>query len=271
MLGDSSGVGVFWKHLPMNQQTMVEDFVSLKIVETNEQHALAADVARVCAQFFEISQEPLVRGLCVQLGYILAEDMAFLGSLRTDVYHDPLELFLPSKSNGQRSRYLTLFAQDVPDNSSLRQLFFRNTVCNAGNGQTLLSVFHSAAQAAVAQHRADQAAILQAVSVAVHHLYEQVRLPNYPDALSHEIAWSTLRCAWADEQYWLSVEELLLVGCHVGPDLQIYTRSLQPDGSGVFELLNRGLLPPVTVPDGFERVLLIMDEEQHCGQHYQRR
>ena len=142
-------------------------------------------------------------------------------------------------------------------------------MCNAGNGHALVHVLESAVQAALAEHREEQAATLQGVAVAVHHLYEQVHLPKYPDALSDEIAWSTLRSAWSDEEYWLSVEELLLVSCHVGPDLQIYTHSWQPDGNGVFEPLDRGRLPPLS-PDGFERVLLSIDEELHCGQHFPR-
>ena len=55
----------------------------------------------------------------------------------------------------------------------------------------------------------------------MQHVYCQVRLPKFPNTLTDDMAWSTLRHAWADEQYWLSVEELLLIGGHVGPELNV--------------------------------------------------
>ena len=34
--GDSTGVEVFWKHLDVEQQNMIQEFVLLKIREVNE-------------------------------------------------------------------------------------------------------------------------------------------------------------------------------------------------------------------------------------------
>ncbi len=121
---------IFCKHLPLDEQSIIEEFVELKIVEFNEQSSLTADLARACRGLFHPSQEELVGGLCVQLGYIDVEDQAFLGVLRIDVDHDPLELFHSSQSNPQRSRFKTLFVEDDNESSSLRQLFFRNRVLN---------------------------------------------------------------------------------------------------------------------------------------------
>ena len=122
--GDSIGVEVFWQHLPLEQKAMIEEFVPLKIVELNEQATFTSDLARACAQLFHPSEKDLVGSLCVQLGYIRAEDSDALAVLRTDVNDDPLELFRPSKNDPQRSRYDTLFAENDDESSSLRQLFF---------------------------------------------------------------------------------------------------------------------------------------------------
>ena len=210
MPGDNIGVQVFWQHLPLEQKATIEEFVSLKIVELNEQSTLTSDLARACAQLFHPSEKDLVGRLCVQLGYIDAEDQASLGVIRNNVDRDPLELFRSSKSNPQRSRYETLFVEDDNESSSLRQLFFRNTVHNTGGdqGHMLLHTLQTVVDSSFVSNREEQAAILQEVLVAVQHVYCQVRLPNYPNTLTEDMAWSTMRHAWADEQYWLSVEEL---------------------------------------------------------------
>jgi len=121
--GDSMGVEVFWKHLDVEQQTMIEEFVLLKIIEVNEQVTLTADLLRACTRLFHPSPKDLVRSFCVLLGYTTEEHELSLGDVRNDVNHDPLELFRPSKSNPQRSRYATLFVEDDYECSSLRKLF----------------------------------------------------------------------------------------------------------------------------------------------------
>ena len=124
------GVAVFWKHLSLENKTIIEDFVPLKIVELQERSSLTADLGRACALLFVAPQEDIVRSLCVQLGYVNVGDADSLGVVRDDVDHDPLDFFKPSKSNDQRSRFEILFSEEDSECISLRQLFFRNTVIN---------------------------------------------------------------------------------------------------------------------------------------------
>ena len=157
------GVEVFWKHLALDQQTMIEDFVPLKIVEHNEQLALTAVLVRACTRLFHPSQKDLVRCLCVQLGYINVEHESSLGTIRNDVDHDPLESVRPSKSNPQRSRYETLFVEDDNESSSLRQLFFRNTVHNTGadQGHMLLHILQNFVDSSFLFNREEQGVIFR--------------------------------------------------------------------------------------------------------------
>ena len=176
MPGDTVGIEVFWNHVPLDQKRIIEEFVPLKIVEFNEQSTLTADLARSCTGLFHPAQDDVVRRLCVQLGYIRAEDSDALGVLRTDVNDDPLELFRPSKNDPQRSRYDTLFAENDDQSSSLRQLFFRNTLHNASGdqGQMMLHTLQSVVTSALQAHRQEQAASLEDVLVAVQaHRQEQ--------------------------------------------------------------------------------------------------
>ena len=83
-------------------------------------------------------------------------------------------------------------------------------------------------------NHAEQVAMLHNVCVAVEHVYGQVRLPEFPQTLTIDVAWSRLREAWADDRYWLSVEELLLVGCYNGPEVSIYHHVSDVAGEGVF-------------------------------------
>ena len=122
-LGDGVGVEVFWKHLPSDVQSVIEDFVNLKIVELNEQLLFSGELLQACSPLFQASQEELVKSLCVQLGYILMEDEGYLGVVRNGIEHDPLELFQASRNNSLRSRFETLFIEDDDQCTSLRQFF----------------------------------------------------------------------------------------------------------------------------------------------------
>ena len=64
------------------------------------------------------------------------------------------------------------------------------------------------------------------------------------------------------------MEELLLIGCHIGPELKIYRHRIEAEGDDIFEALDRGLLPPLMPDDSFERVVLSVDEESQCGRHF---
>ena len=187
------GVEVLWRHLSLEQQALIDEFVALKIVEYNEQSILTENLSRACARLFHSSQEDLVRSLCVQLGYIFVEEQDSLGGIRNDVDHDPLELFRPSKSNPLRSRYEILFLEDENESSSLRQLFFRNTMHNTGadQGHMMLHTLELVVESSLLSNREEQAAILQEVLIAVQHVYAQILLPKYPNTLTDEIAWGT--------------------------------------------------------------------------------
>ena len=91
--GDSMGVELFWQHLAVDKQTLIEDFVVLKMVERNEQSTLTADLVRACTRLFHPSQKDVVKCLCVQLEYIIVEHQTCLGAIRNDVDHDPLDFF----------------------------------------------------------------------------------------------------------------------------------------------------------------------------------
>ena len=72
---------------------------------------------------------------------------------------------------------------------------------------------------------------------------------EFPETLTIDVAWSTLREAWVDDRYWLSVEELFLVSCYNGPEVKIYRHVLDAAGEDALEILDRGLLPPLDSPD----------------------
>ena len=110
--------------------------------------------------------------------------------------------------------------------------------------------------------------MLQDVCVAAQHVYGQVRHPEFPADLTVDVAWSTLRETWADERYWLSVEELFLVSCWNGPEVKIYRQVVDAAGTEALELLDRGLLPPLESPETCERVVLSMDDKQEYGCHF---
>ena len=193
-----------------------------------------------------------------------------LGDVRNDVNHDPLELFRPSKSHPQRSRYATLFVEDDYECSSLRKLFFRNTAHITGGDQhhMLLHTFELVVECVHGSIPEEQKDILDEVLDALRHVYDQVLLPKFPDTVTDDSAWSTLRHAWSDDKYWLSVEELLLIGGYIGPELKIYSHRIEPDGAPVFEALDRGQLPLLKTDEPFERVFLSVDKNLHCGRHF---
>jgi hypothetical protein len=266
--GDSTGVQVLWNHVDAVQKAVLDEFVELKMIEYNDTSSLRSGLARVSADLFRASHKPLVKSLCLQLNYVDSEEI--LGDISSDVHLDPLELFRPSKNNPLRSRFETLFIEDDNESSSLRQLFFCNMVYNTGTdqGHMLRHTLQTVVDSLFVSNRTEEAAMLQEVVVAVEHLYSQIRLPRYPETLTHEIGWNTLRHAWADDDYWLSVEDLLFIGSFIGPQLKIYRQRIISDGSAVFEPLDRGSLPPLKDGERFERVLLSVSEESHCGQHF---
>jgi hypothetical protein len=104
--------------------------------------------------------------------------------------------------------------------------------------------------------------------LAVQRVYSIRCLPRYPINLTQDIAWRALRETWNDSNYWLSVEELLLIGCYNGPQLKVYRHRILQEVGAVFEELSRGSLPPLTSSESFERVVLSVDEESQCGQHF---
>jgi hypothetical protein len=96
----------------MEHQTIIEEFVPLKLVERDTQMTLTQDLGRACGRLFTSPHKPLVKALCVQIGYINMADASTLGVIRQNVDHDPLELFKASVNDSCRSRYDVLFIED---------------------------------------------------------------------------------------------------------------------------------------------------------------
>ena len=82
------------------------------------------------------------------------------------------------------------------------------------------------------------------------------------------MAWTILREAWLDEQYWLSVAELQLVSSWNGPEVEVYQQIIDAAGTESLELLARDPLPPLEAPENCERLVLSMDAKQQCGCHF---
>ena len=95
-----------------------------------------------------------------------------------------------------------MFDEDDNESSSLRQLFFHNTVHNtvAEGSRILLDTLQTLVNSAECSDDREQADILKEVRGRVQDLYGQTSLPSYPHTLTDDQAWSTLREAWADKE-----------------------------------------------------------------------
>ena len=78
-----------------------------------------------------------------------------------------------------------------------------------------LDTFESVVESIFGSTPEEQGEILLEVLDAVQHVYRQVLLPKFPNTMTDDIAWSTLRHAWSDDEYWLSMEELLFIGGYI--------------------------------------------------------
>ena len=178
----------------------------------------------------------MIRSLCVRLGYIEADQQQFLGKIRDDVTHDPLELFLPCGTNPLQSRYQSLFIEDQTVSDPLWKLFFDNTMHNRAidQGRLLLKRLEE-----FLADNLSHAEVLKSLLAGVQGIYNnKLRTPDRT-MFTDDIAWSTLRLAWADSAYWMSYYELQLIGCHLGPEVRIYFHHTVSDGDDFFRTHQR--------------------------------
>ena len=112
--------------------------------------------------------------------------------------------------------------------------------------------------------------MLKSLLAGVQGIYNnKLRTPDR-SMFTDDIAWSTLRLAWADSDYWLRANELLLIGCHLGPEVKIYFHRTLSDGDDFFELISeRRKLPPLEASVHFQRVMLETGDKGE-GMHYSR-
>ena len=82
-----------------------------------------------------------------------------------------------------------------------------------------------------------------------------------------DIVWITLRLVWANTEYWLSANELLFIGCHLGPEFKTYFHTTDADGHDVFEPIARRDLPALEASVPFERVMVHVTKGMH-GRHF---
>ena len=226
------------------------------------EHAL---LARARSLFVPERQE-LVKRLCIQLGYIRAEDMEHVGCEPADLEHDPVELFKGfSEVIGCRRRYDALF-DERGECDIYRRNFFSNGMHNATHGMRNKMCRVLKETAATLEGDTDRELL---VDLAKHvwnlydiHTLAEVRIP-------HDEMWSALRAAWGEDNYWFSTQEVEFIMALTGTPVAIYqlapSQTQAGDALGFFEEQRSWLALPRHLPTvpGFRRIVYFGGKRGH--------
>ena len=241
-------INFVWNALP---GPIREDFISdaRARVQAEERRSCIQDhFLSACEGLFQPQYEPLVRQLCLDLTYVTEMDMPRLGTVASDVTHDPADLRLfdrfletvvasapsssgddasnaPAASTHALSRYDVLFAERPESDAHRMKFFLQNAL--PGKRHRVPSVLQTAEKNA---RVGDEAAVLQQLRTACVEYFEALPERRYPESLNAARLWRSLTLAWSEADYWFDVEELQFIMTLVEKPVAFYVYD-----SGVFQ------------------------------------
>ena len=203
---DSFGVAVFWGQCSRNEQSLLRSFAKKKAEEKKLDAQSRRKLLDTSAALFTQSNRTTVMDLCVSLGYVSEDSRAFLGEIREDILYDPLQLFQASEESAEKSRFDALFGADEQVTLSMRAFFFNNTFFNRSNPRKdfLLETLEE-----LGAFTASLANVCKALTGELRAFYDREPLPEYPQELSLQRAWTLARSGWLKSSYWFTFQELL--------------------------------------------------------------
>ena len=146
----------------------------------------------------------VVKELCVLLGYVRRSDVDRLGEISSGMTHDPLELFKAPSYATDRSRFDMLFDADAPNVAEMRSAVFL-----FGNDPTTPDKVCGFAmeQKSVLSDEALEA--LGAIAYAIAARLETRITRECPECFTQEAAWTILRKAWSEGNYYFTVNSVV--------------------------------------------------------------
>ena len=203
-----------------------QKFESAKCMATKEK--LLAFANRL---FVPQKEASVVRPLCMLLGYVNSAEHDYLRSS-----HEGDSMLCHEGSTGSLSllhkcmegtgltKYQALFDTDIKYDR-YRLAFFINSAhsSHAGQQDWMLSALDTLAVDLMSSGDDDSAALLRQGRQAVEQRYQCFGTFEYPPACTEQGAWAAFRLAIRKDEYWLSVEELQLLGACCGCKVRVYS------------------------------------------------
>ena len=270
---EARGSSIVWLKLPDTLRAELQEHAERKVIEDSDLRSREDELLNAAAALFLPTCVPLVRELCVFLGYVTEEEAQRLGEvwLHDDPREDPLELFQSCQTKPQVSRFDVLFQPEVEEARTARRSFFLNTVYNSSTGgpNSLSQKLDFFLLDCLSREQLEWAQILMPIITAVKHRHDFQLLPDASGVMTSAILWEAVRAAWSEDAYWFSVSELYWICAWCGPAVRVYQCLTDAVGTSQWTLYESQGAAMASTLAGVVRVSLEYDPMTGCG-HFSR-
>ena len=220
-------VKLIYHNLPRHCKDSLESFAKGREHEEAHKPVLEETLLECADTFFTLDREPLIRQLCVDLGYVRVEDVGDLTGEPRDAMHDPAELrfFEPSEDAKDQQQYMELFMLR-PEADKMRKKFFANIKHNANpvaRGKILGALSDLKANADSRLQK-----VLSKLHEALHNWYDISTMTS--GSLEASNLWTGLRSAWMHPRYWFNIPELHFIMALTATNMECYLYSDEQQG-----------------------------------------
>ena len=209
----------------------------------------------------------VVRPLCEALGYFKPADISGIDMLHSTFTAaqalaiegsvGALELLHPCTEQPDITKYQALFRME-PRFSRYREAFFMNTAYGgqSGSREQMLDVLEALAVRCKELGEVENALLLSAGREAVASRYQCFGVLQHPESCTLDSAWLVFRRAIRRREFWLSFQELQLVGALHQTWVRVFTPGGAEGGQRYFEELQCSRLHRGADASGIVKVVL---------------